>query len=554
MNFLRKYWIELIVFLAIGFVTINDLNPAFTWVNTDSDGPHYTLAAKYLWLSHNTSAPLFLLLGRLFLFIPFGHEAWRFGLLLALSTIVASIVIYKIIRYHLKDNPKARFYAMIASLIYGGSALVISQSTIIDTYAFDTMLALFAYYFALKKQWIKSSVCIGLLWATHTLFAWMAWIPLLIQFKPMRDRVLIFVALLGLLFYLYIPIVVAINHPIDMWNNATIQGWFTGASGVLTMLTGGIAIYDFPKRILDTIGILGVSLGFGFFILVWALWKFRKIEKALFWLTVIPVIYFATNLSAETYVYLMPTIAFGAVLVAIGLSRLRIGWSYVTAVVGIGLLIFNAQFFDIGKNLDPNMSAMKFYNEELPKIADGQIFMGGGWNWAMVYLYNKENDRNIVILSTDTLPSEKYLDQIEAWGIKFVRSKAKEQIDRQFEVALYIAENNPNVWIVKDTDLRTYGAEVVPAKGNEYLLTRWIGHRVQTEWRWKPSPPYSFISGALEVSEWKFVLWSNRSVLHFAFYGLMGYGVVWIFTGMGKKKQKAGEIETIQDKAGREAT
>ena len=160
---LKKYWLELIVFGAIATVMLVNLAPNWTWVNTDSDGAHYTLAAKYMWLAHNTSAPLFLLLGRVFLFIPYGTDAWRFGLLLALSTIVASFVIYKIVRYKLKDNPKQRMYAIIASLIYGGSALVISQSTIIDTYAFDTMLALFSYYLAIKKQWVGSSVMIALL-------------------------------------------------------------------------------------------------------------------------------------------------------------------------------------------------------------------------------------------------------------------------------------------------------------------------------------------------------------------------------------------------------
>src|SRR3989304_8286198 len=155
MGWLKKYWIEAIVFLAIAVVMLTDLAPNWTWMNTDSDGAHYTLAAKYMWVSHNTSAPLFLLLGRLFLFIPYGTDAWRFGLLLALSTIVASFVIYKIVRYKLKDNPKQRLYAVIASLIYGGSALVISQSTIIDTYAFNMLLSLLAYYSALQKKWVS---------------------------------------------------------------------------------------------------------------------------------------------------------------------------------------------------------------------------------------------------------------------------------------------------------------------------------------------------------------------------------------------------------------
>lgn len=533
---IKKYWAEVLVFAAIATTLFVTVNPAFTWMNTDSDGVHYTFAAKYMVLAHNTSAPLFLLLGRLFLFIPFGHEAWRFGLLLAISTIVASVVIYKIVRYHLKNNSKQRFYALIASLIYGGSALVISQSTIVDTYAFDTMLGLFAYYFAIQKKWILSSVFVGLLWASHTLFAWMVWIPLLIQFKPMRDRVLVFIALLGFLFYLYVPIVVVFNHAPNMWNNATFKGFFTGTSGVLAMLTGQIAMYDIPKRILDTIGILGVSLGLGGVVLVWALVK-TKVEQSLRWLVLIPVVYFVTNISSETYVYLMPTIAFGVVVVGIALSKIKMGWSYTTAIVAIALLLFNANYFDIGRTEDPNMSAMKFYNIELAKIPDGQIFLGGRWNWAMVYMYNKENNRHIIPVSTDSLPSNDYLNELEAQGIKLVRSQSTNQVDKQYENALSIATMNEGVWLVKDTDPSTYGAEVVPAKGNEVLLTQWIGRPVIPEWRWKPSNPWKFIDGSLEVSEWLFVLQSNRNALFLIGFGAIGWILnSWIWRRSSKKK------------------
>lgn len=549
LSFIKTYWLEIIIFCIIGAVLIGDTANGLTWINTDSDGAHYLFASKYMLLAHDTSAPLFLLLGRLFLYLPFGTEAWRFGLLLALSTIVASVIIYKIVRYHLNDNSKARFYALIASLIYGGSALVISQSTIIDTYAFVTMLGVLAYYFAIQKKWIWVSVAIGLLWATHTLFAWMIWLPLLIQYKPLRDRVLIFITLSFLLFYAYIPIVVAVNNPPDMWNNTTIQGFFMGSGGVLTMLTGQIAIYDMPKRILDTIGILGVSLGFGFIILLFTLWKIRKTEKALLWLILVPVIYFVINLSSQTYVYLMPSIAFGAVAVALGLSKLKLRWSYVTAIVAIGLLVFNANYFDIGRTLDPNMSAMKFYNEELPKIPDGQIFLGGGWNWAMVYLYNKDNDRNIIIVSTDGLPSDKYLNKLEEQGIKFTRSQSVNGLDRQWEVALSVVESNPDVWIVKNTEPRTYGAEVVLAKGNEYLMTQWIGYEIEPEWHWTPSNPYLFISGALEVNEWDIFLRSNRNALFFIALAVAGWILnkwLWKFMSVSKR----GIVNEAQEETG----
>jgi len=526
----KKYWIEILVFGSV-FATLIICNlPSLTWVNTDSDGAHYVLAAKYMTTAHNTSAPLFLLLGRLFLFLPFGTDAWRMGLISVLATTGCTILIYMVVRHYLLDNPKGRLYAIIASLIYGGSALVISQSTIIESYALATMLSVGAYYCALKKKWILVSVLIGLVWAVHTIFAWTTWLVLFITYKELRNVVLVVITLSFLIIYAYIPITTAINGDLQMWNNTTFKGFFEGQWGVLMMLTGGIAMWDIPKRILDTIGIMGVSLGLGFIVLLIGLVQIKKTKtnRALLFLTLIPVVYFATNLAAQTYVYLLPAIAFGSIIAGITLSRLHISWSYATLLVAVGLLAFNATFFDIGRTLDPNLSAQKFYDEELPEIKDGDIYMAGGWTWTIMYLYNKEEGRNIIPVCIDILPSEEYLGMLEAQGINLVRTDSDSHIDKQWEVALSIAENNENVWIASETIPSQYEYEVVLAKGNEWLMTRWLGHEVVPEIKWMPSNPYDFITGAIEVSEWKFILKSNHNARFLFTWAVFGYFIFWL--------------------------
>ncbi len=535
-NSLKKYWLEILVFGSVLGVLLLDLSPNITWVNTDSDGAHYILAAKYMLPAHNTSAPLFLLLGRLFLFLPFGTEAWRMGLISVLATTGGTILIYLIVRRLLFGNKKARWYALVASLVYGGSALVISQSTIIETYALSTTLMLLAYYFSIKRKWVMVSIVIGLIWAIHTLFAWMIWGVLLVQHKEMRNWVLAIITLSFLLFYLYIPISTAINGDLHMWGNTTPGGFIRANLGVLLMLGGGLSVWDFPKRVFDTIGMLGVSLGLGLIVIVYYFYKIRRWQNGLLWLFLIPIIWFATNLSAETYVYLMPSIAFGAIVVGLGLSKMRMGWTIAVLVVAIGLLGFNANYFDIGRTLDPEMSAMKFYNEELPKISDGQYFMGGGWNWAMVYLYNKEENRNIIPISIDVIPSEEYFSILEKQGIKLVRSDAKSQITSVGEVMLSISELNDGVWIAKETKPEVYQYVIEPARGNEDYIGRWIGQEVEPEWKWKPSNPYLFISGALEVAEWHHVLMSNRNMLRVMTYGVLGFGAYWLISQRWRKK------------------
>ena len=331
-----------------------------------------------------------------------------------------------------------------------------------------------------------------------------------------------------------------INDPPPMWGNTTFVGFFRNNLGVLGMLTGTLTVWDLPKRILDTIGIVGVSLGFGFVATVFGLWKLRRRNRGLLWLTLIPIIYFLINLSPQTYVYMLPAIAFGAVVVGWALSKMHKSLVYITLLVAVGLAVFNANYFDIGRRLDPELSADKFYNEELAKIPDGDIYLGGGWTWAMVYLYNEEENRDIVPICIDVLPSDEYLDMLEDDGVKLTRTDSETPIDMQYAVALSIAEKNEGVWLAKETVPETYGYEVVPAEGNEWLLSRWLGHEVEAEVKWKPSNPYLFITGALEVREWKFILMSNWNATALAGVLLV---LVWayfiLFRGKKEKDETA---------------
>jgi hypothetical protein len=535
MTYLRRYWLEIFVFLAVGFVLIWDTPNGLTWMNTDSDGAHYILAAKYLTTAHHMSAPLYLLLGRLFLFLPLNSEAWRMGLMSVLGTMGSCVFIYLILRHLLKDNPRVRLYAIVSVLVFGGSALVISQSTIIETYALATMCGVGAYYFTLKNRWLLASVILGAGLAIHPFLAFIVWAALFVAFKELRNWRRYGITILFFSFYLYIPITKMLGNDLGMWGNTTPSGFFGGTASMALMLTGGLSMWDFPKRVIDTILILLASFGLGIIPLVWHFAKERRWKYSLLWLVLIPIIYFITDMANQTYVYLLPSIAFGSVAVGLGLSRMKMQWSFAVLAVAIGLLGFNGWYFNIDR-LDPDMSAMKFYND-LSIIPDGDKFMGGGWTWAMVYVYNKEEGRNIVPISVDALPSDEYLAILEQEGIKYEPSDSESYITKQGEISVSIAELNEGIWIAKETKPGVYQYEIVLAKGNEAYIGRWIGQEIVPEWKWKPSNPYLYISGQLEVSEWHHILWSNRSMLHISFYGALGYGAWWFLRQMLRKRK-----------------
>lgn len=562
-SYLKKYWLEILTFGAIFAVLMVCVSPSLTWINTDSDGAHYVLSAKYFGVAHNTSAPLYLLLGRLFLYLPFGTDAWRMGLISVLATTIACIFIYKSVmvllsrrfiqkyskpftyrikNYYTDGNHRMwRACALVAALIYGSSALVITQSTIIETYALSTCLSVVAYYMCLKKRWYLSSIMLGLTLAIHPLFFGITWFVFMIAYKEMRNWKKILVTLLFLAFYAYIPLSRIYGSVPSMWGNSSFTGFFKNNFGTMWMLAGGIWLGDLPKRILDTIAILGVSMGFSLIVMVWTFIKGKSWRNALMWLFIIPVFYFIINLSAETYVYMIPAIAFGAIATGVGLSKIEKKRTLITNVLAvslIGMLAYNCSILDIGRTLDPNLSAQKFYDEELPKMKDGDIYLGGGWTWAINYLYNREEGGNIIPVCTDILPSSEYLDIAESNGIKLIRTDSESFIDKQWLVAKSIAELNDNVWIAKETNPKTLEYELVPAKDNMYLIDRWLGYEKEPTIAWKPSNPYEFITGALEVGEWKFILKSNHNARLAIIWSIYGIGFVSIASRLFNRKNK----------------
>lgn len=532
MKFVKKYWLEIIIVFVISLVLLMDCAPNYTWVNTDSDGIHYTYSAEWLYPSHKGSAPLYLLLGRLFLFLPMGTEFWRMALISAISGIVASLLIMQIIK--LKTGNK--WYGAIGALIYGGSALAISQNTIIDSYPLVTVVCLGVYLACLKKKWLTASILIGIAGAVHPT-AMLVVIPMLIVYKELRTWRRLSVMASFLVFYLYVPLT---NRPPYMWeapnDTGGVLGFIRDSVDTAIMLTGKLAIYDLPKRLLDTAGL--VLLNFAVIGIIPLYYAFKNgngwWKNVLFWMMAIPTIYYMTDLAPQTYVYMLPSIAFGAIAIGIGLSRINRRVVYATVFCTLALLVFNANYFDIGRTLDKNLSAVKYYQVELNKVPDGQILMPYyGWEWAAIYRYNRENNRNIIPVCIDTLSSPSYQKLLIEQGVKFNDNNDPDRLIRQNYLALSVVNLNENVWTTKTTDARTYGCEVVLAKGNEVLLNK-IPSEPAGQWHWKPNNPYDIITGACEINSWSFITMSNHNVLYIS----LVIGVLYLLYVMAEKMIK----------------
>ena len=544
LSWFKKWWPELLVFGLIIGAYILDMSPNWTWINTNSDGVHLTYAAKYLYPAHKGSAPLYLLLGHFFQMIPIGTEFWRMALMSVIGSSGCAILVYLIIKKHLTANIRIdRYLALLGAIIFAGSALVFSQTEIVKYYTLTTMFGLLAYYMAQKGKWNWSMASLGAGFAIHPIIVFMA-VPIVLFNKEMRNIKRLLILAPFALFYLYVPIVTKLNPSPNMWNNLTPGSQISDFVSTLFMLTGGLAIWDFPKRVLDTVGIMGLCLGLATIPAIVYFVKTKNWYKTqLFWLFFLPIGYFASDMSPQTYVYLYPAIAFGAIVAVIALTKMNIKWLYAVAVVAIALWAYNANYFDIGRTLDPNLTATQ-YMQELKSVPDNNILIAEqGWEWTAIYVFNKENNRQIIPVYAGTLQSTNYQRELEDnWGIKLTAYDIPGNLihSQQLIVNSIIAQNK-NVWMTQPTsDYKNYGVEIVTAAPVDYGS----GVIIPT-WQVKPNNPYDYITGALEVKDWVYLNYSNYTVALFFLLGVIGATIVMIPTRLFRRKKD--EPSKVQD-------
>jgi len=572
-NWIKKYWLHLIMFGVVLAVLLIDMNPAWTFMNKGADSIGYAYSAKYLFPAYHTSDPLFLLLGHVFLMLPVGSEAWRFALLSVIATMVACFFIYLIIKKLLtqrivvpsrknchviyeKPHNHTNLWALLGVLIYGTSAMVISQSTIIETYALVSMLAVGAYWFALNKKWFWTAIFLGAGCAVHMLGV----IVLIIFFCAFKEYRKNWKALLitvsFALFYLYIPLTAGKGEAMWIPKGANaITSVISDTLSTIKELGGTISNWDLPKRILDTIGIIGLSVGVITVIpIIYYVTRNKFYKNVLFWLIVIPILLFMSELDMNTFDYTMVAIPFLVIVSILGLQMLsykRFGKPLIitTLVVIIGLSIFNTWYFNIGGNDDPHMSANELMTVEFAKLPSNAIFMPNwGWEWESIYLYNAEHHERITPILEDDLNSPTYRTQIENAGIKLtVYTQYDESMNEKMMAQSIIAEND-NVWTTVTTDSKTFGSEVVEANHNvglvplpdEAIIKKNDALSIYdlADYRIKPYNPLDILETNLFENEWSYVIVSNKNFLLLVEAGFLGFMIIYVPYRIGERRKK----------------
>lgn len=196
------------------------------------DSAEFVAAADTLGIPHPSGYPLYVILGKLFSFLPLASLAWRINFMSAFFAALTGVVVFLIIKEFLLENiflkGKAKvLVAILGSLLFCFSQIFWSQAEIAEVYTLNSFLM--AVVFCCLYQWSRvikidqnqekkyfllTCFIYGLALTNHLMM--ILFLPIMIAFILIVDQKIeekrkllalgVLVFLIGLSVYLFLPI------------------------------------------------------------------------------------------------------------------------------------------------------------------------------------------------------------------------------------------------------------------------------------------------------------------------------------------------------------
>ena len=574
MQFLKKYWVAILVLVLSCAYFVSMTAPDITWTNVDCDSMHYLSGAQNIVVTPSQGAPLYNMFNALVVRLPFGNDFWLLCFFTSIFAGITSMLVYLMARRY----TKRWWVALLAPLCFCASAVVLSQATILKQYSLITMLSVLSIYlhFIGKDKWKYVSLMCGV--GVHHLII----LPLCLIFlhdmakhKKAKTRLItkkMLLPILGLLFYIWIPLVNKPPYTMVLGNDfGDYWSYFFRSRNLI----GGLAIFteNGQQRLQDGIAILGYSFGACSLLIIYAIRHIKKHKDiegfTLAFLVIIPIIHYMINIDPSVYTYTMMAFAFGGVLVVkatewmlnakttepilkeeekwykeisskISCRLSRVGNFFltpktryvipiVTGVCCVGFIFVNSFFFDIGRNNDVGFEANRYF-ESLEGLPDNAVIWSGiisGANVAVQY-HNDIYDSNIKIY-----PSWVYNASLNQEGA----IKAWE------DDVLYVVDYGYNEYGDLELTNRKVTAETYAEDWQHIEDTTELVHPVtkgivETGF----ASPITLIQGRVTYTRWVNNIQSNLSAGYILMWGLIGWRIPQINVLFFGRKFKDGKF------------
>jgi len=144
---LRCWAPPVLLTLSLGGTYLATLAPGLTWANNGADGGDLVTAATIGGIPHPSGYPTYLLLARLFQFLPFGSLAYRTNLFSAVCTVLAAALVYYLVISLPYAPLRGNWLAgLVSAYAFGLSPMVWSQAVISEVYGLHVLFLVLVLY------------------------------------------------------------------------------------------------------------------------------------------------------------------------------------------------------------------------------------------------------------------------------------------------------------------------------------------------------------------------------------------------------------------------
>jgi hypothetical protein len=432
--------------------------PGLTWANVGADGGDLIAAAATGGIAHPTGYPFYLLLARLFLYLPLGSLAFRTNLLSAFAAVMASLLVYTIVIRCLPSNPiRQSWLASLASgLAFGLSPLLWSQAVITEVYTLHALfvaLLLFLLVNTLSIHFTQArtdcllGLTFGLAMGNHltTVLILPAILLSTVQREPegsdgnhrinrwqidgrSLSRRLLWIVV-GLLVYLTLPIRALTHPPVNWGNPITLNGFVWLVSGKLYQsLVLNLTFSSIVERmqtavalLLQQFGIMGIGLGL---IGLIVFFKPSRLNYVMLWIVVVYSAFAIGYATTDSFMYLVPSFLCFSIWIGVGLGRLMDLSSTRFRIIGTGvglifIILIGIQSWRIWPQVDASHDQMaEAFGKNVISLAPARAIVFAQGDEAVFTLwyfqYALRTRPDLVIVSTDLLQFKWYLQTLHS--------------------------------------------------------------------------------------------------------------------------------------------
>jgi len=458
------YLPPILLAISLSGLYFKTIAPGLTWANGGTDGGDLITASFTGGVAHPTGYPLYLLLARLFQFLPKGNLAFRTNLMSAVVTVLGALLVYLVVAGHLRNSGQSHVWAagLSAGVAFGLAPLIWSQAVITEVYALQACLIALVIYLYLqptqatmlrqKRLDTLRGLILGLAMGNHITMILL--VPVALLAGSIRGRRAImepgdgdrrwfgyaqfdlasllrgsiwFVAGLGV--YLILPLRASTHPPVNWGNVISMERlWWLISGGSYPsyyLHASLLEIWDHTQTeaafLLQQFGIPGLLTGLTGLVIFFAP---TRLYLFTIWSAVTSLAFASLYGTADFFVYLVPFCISFAIWIGLGVAGFArlisrrswfVGWGLGFLLIGYFAVrsVMNAQQVDTSHDL----RAESFGREVLTQVPENAMIFAKGDQavFALWYFHYALGERpDVSVLAADLLHFDWYQETIQS--------------------------------------------------------------------------------------------------------------------------------------------